>query len=132
MLPTHRFSTLFVRLDRLFPSTGLTSDPAPVYIRFGKVATPSQVRSRCIAAISHSVLLCLPSYSVLITYASHDPFPPDSLTTYPSVLVMCAYHMTHSLLISYCTLVSTLRSISQPIPKPLTELGHLIVLYLYI
>ena len=90
------------------------------------------IRSRCIAAMSYFVLLCLPSSFVLITHVSWGPVPPDLLTTYLSVLVIRTHHTSRSLLISYCTLVSTLRSISQPIPKPLTELGHLIVLYLYI
>ena len=132
MLSTYRLVTLFVRPGRLFVSTGLTSDLAPVQMWFGNVATHSQVRSRCVAAISYFVLLCLPSSFVLITHVSWGPVPPDLLTTYLSVLVIRTHHTTRSLLISYCTLVSTLRSISQPIPKPLTELGHLIVLYLYI
>ena len=54
------------------------------------------------------------------------------LTTYLPVLVIRMHHVTSFLLISYCTLVSTFRSISQLIPKPLTDPGHLIVLYLYI
>ena len=88
--------------------------------------------SRCVAAISHFVLPCLPSYFVLITHASCGPSPPDLLMTRLSVLVIHVHHVTSFLLISYCTLVSTLWSISQLISKLLTDLGHLIVLYLYI
>ena len=112
-------------LSRILPSfRSVCSIPETVILRSG---------SRCIAAISHSVLPCLPSYSVLITHASCGPLPLLTLlTTYLSVLVICVHHVTSFLLSSYCTLVSTLRSISQPIPKPLTDPGHLIVLYLYI
>ena len=69
------------------------------------------------------------------TYYSHVMWPLPLLTlltTYLSVLVIRMHHVTSFLLISYCTLVSTLQSISQLIPKPLTDPGHLIVLDLYI